>query len=271
MKAIVQTRYGSPDDALELRDIDVPVVKDDEVLIRVHSSSVNSWDWNLLRGTFQGRLGFGALREPKIKILGADVAGRVEAIGSNVQRFQVGDEVFGDISGRGWGGFAEYVSVREDVLESKSTEQTFEQAAATPQAAVLALHGLRNIGQIQPGHNVLINGAGGGVGTFAVQLAKAHGAEVTGVDSDPKLATIRSLGADHTIDYAREDFTKNGFRYDLHSRPGGFTFGGCLSAGPLRQRHVRDDRRLNGDDSPGGDSGCVGVKGRREEAESPRP
>ena len=213
VKAVVQHAYGDTD-VLELTNVDMPTVGDDEVLIRVHASSVNSWDWDLVRGTFQGRLGFAAFREPKITILGADVAGRIEAIGSSSTRFEAGDEVFGDISGRGWGGFAEYVSVREDVLALKSGRMTFDQATATPQAAVLALQGLRKV-QIHPGDTVLINGAGGGVGTFAVQIAKSFGAVVTGVDVDSKLDMITSLGADHVIDCDRQDFARNGNTYDL--------------------------------------------------------
>jgi NADPH:quinone reductase-like Zn-dependent oxidoreductase len=184
-------------------------------LIKVHAASVNSWDWELLRGTpFVNRLVFGLLK-PKIKILGADMAGRVEAVGKNVTQFQPGDEVFGDISGCGWGGFAEYVCARENALALKSASMTFEEAAAVPQAAVLALQGLRDKGHIQPGQNVLINGAGGGAGTFAVQIAKSFGAEVTGVDSRRKLDMVRSIGADQVIDYTQEDFTKNGQCYDL--------------------------------------------------------
>ncbi len=212
MKAIVYHEYGSPD-VLEFQDVDKPVVKDDEVLVRVHAASVNSWDWDLLTGTFQGRLG--AFRTPKYKILGADIAGRVEAAGRNVEQYQPGDEVFGDVSGCGWGGFAEYVSVPESALAPKSDSLTFAEAAATPQAAVLALQGLRDKGQLQPGQSVLIYGAGGGVGTFAVQIAKSFGAEVTGVDSTGKLDTMRSIGADEVIDYTQEDFTKNGRHYDL--------------------------------------------------------
>ncbi len=212
MKAIVYHEYGSPD-LLELQDVDKPVAGDDEVLVRVHATSVNSWDWDLLTGRFQGRLG--GFRKPKYEILGADIAGRVEAAGTNAKQFEPGDEVFGDISGCGWGGLAEYVSVPESVLAPKSDGLTFEEAAAAPQAAVLALQGLRDKRQIQPGQNVLINGAGGGVGTFAVQIAKSFGAEVTGVDSTGKLDTVRSIGADHVIDYTQEDFTKNGQHYDL--------------------------------------------------------
>ncbi len=203
MKAIVYTKYGSPD-VLELKEVEKPTPKDNEVLIKVYAASVNSWDWDRLRGTFQGRLG--AVRKPKNRILGADIAGRVEAVGSNANQFQPGDEVFGDISGfraRDWGGFAEYVCAREDLLALKPASMTFEEAAAVPQAGVLALQGLRDKRQIQPGQNVLINGAGGGVGTFAVQIAKSFGAKVTGVDSARKLDMLCKIGSDHVIDYTK--------------------------------------------------------------------
>lgn len=213
MKAIVFTKYGPPD-VLQLKEVEKPTPKDDEVLVKVHAASVNSYDWELLRGTFFSRLFFGLLK-PKIKILGVDIAGRVEAVGRNVKQFQPSDEVFGDISACGWGGFAEYVCASENALALKSASMTFEQVAAVPQAAVLALQGLRDKGQIQPGQKVLINGGGGGVGTFAVQIAKSFGADVTGVDSTKKLDMMRSIGADLVIDYTQEDFTKNGQRYDL--------------------------------------------------------
>lgn len=214
MKAIVYERYGSPD-VLELKEVEKPVPKDNEILIKVYAASVNDWDWGLLRGKpFVNRLLFGLLK-PKIKILGVDIAGQVEAVGRNVKKFQPGDEVFGDISGCGWGGFAEYVCALENALSLKPASITFEEAAAVPQAAVLALQGLRDKRQIQPGQKVLINGAGGGAGTFAVQIAKSFGAEVTGVDSTSKLDMMRSIGADQVINYTREDFTKNGQRYDL--------------------------------------------------------
>jgi len=214
MKAIVYTKYGPPE-VLELIEVEKPTPKDDEVLIKVHAASVNDWDWGLLRGQpFVNRLIFGLLK-PKTKILGCDIAGRVETIGRNVKQFHPGDEVFGDISGCGWGGFAEYVCASEDALVLKPASMTFEEAAAVPQAALLALQGLRDKGQIQPGQKVLINGAGGGAGTFAVQIAKSFGAEVTGVDSTSKLDMMRSIGADQVIDYTQEDFTKNGQRYDL--------------------------------------------------------
>jgi NADPH:quinone reductase-like Zn-dependent oxidoreductase len=213
MKAIVYTKYGPPD-VLQLKEIEKPTPKDNEVLVRVHAASVNSWDWDLLRGTpFLIRL-WGLLK-PKYKILGADIAGRVEAVGRNVKQIQPGDEVFGDLCECGWGGFAEYVCARENALALKPSSMTFEEAAAIPQAAVLALQGIRDKGQIQPGQKILINGAGGGVGTFALQIAKSFGAEVTGVDSTGKLDMMRSIGADQVIDYTQEDFTKNGQRYDL--------------------------------------------------------
>ena len=214
MIAIVFHRYGSPDD-LKIEEVEKPAPKDDEVLIKVHAASVNSWDWELLRGRpFANRLMFG-LRIPKIKTLGADMAGRVEAVGGNVKRFQPGDEVYGDLSACGWGGFAEYVCAPENAVILKPASMTFEQAAVIPQAASMALQGLRDKRQIQSGQKVLINGAGGGVGTFAVQIAKSFGAEVTGVDSTAKLDLMRSLGADHVMDYTQEDYTRNGQCYDL--------------------------------------------------------
>ncbi|MGZ6987445.1 MAG: NAD(P)-dependent alcohol dehydrogenase [Thermoanaerobaculia bacterium] len=213
MKAIVFTKYGSPD-VLELKEVEKPVPKDDEVLIRVHAASLNDWDWGALHGVpFVNRLMFGLLY-PKKQILGSDIAGRIEAVGRNVRQFQPGDDVFGDLSGR-WGGFAEYVCARENALALKAPGMTFEEAAAIPQAALLALQGLRDVGRIQPGQTLLINGAGGGVGTFAIQIAKLYGVEVTGVDGPGKLDLLRSMGAEHVIDYTREDFTKSGQRYDL--------------------------------------------------------
>jgi len=214
MKAIVYEKYGSPD-VLELKEVEKPIPKDNEVLVKVHAASVNDWDWGLLRGKpFMNRLVVSGLLKPKIKILGGDIAGWVEAIGRNIKQFQPGDEVFGDLSGYGFSGFAEYVCARENALVLKPASMTFEEAAAIPQAAVLALQGLRDKGKMQPGQKVLINGAGGGAGTFAVQIAKSFGAEVTGVDSTRKLDIMRSIGADHVIDYTQEDFTKNGQRYD---------------------------------------------------------
>ena len=215
MKAIVFTRYGPPD-VLELKEVPKPTPKDDELLIRVHASSINSWDWEFLNGIpFTNRLMYGLLKpKPGKQILGADIAGTVEAVGRHVKRFQPGDEVFGDLWDN-WGGFAEYACANEASMEPKPANSTFAQAAAVPQAAVLALQGLRRAGQLKPGQKVLINGAGGGVGTFAIQLAKLSGAEVTGVDASHKLNVVRSVGADHVIDYTQKDFTKTGERYDL--------------------------------------------------------
>ena len=215
MKAIAFTKYGSPD-FLKLKEVEKPVPKDDEVLVKVHAASINSWDWELLTGTpFANRVMFGLFRPKKINILGIDVAGSVEAVGKNVTQFCVGDEVFGDLSGYLWGGFAEYVYASEDALAFKPDNLTFEEAAAVPQAALLALQGLGYKGEITPGQKVLINGASGGVGTFAVQIAKSFGAVVTGVCSTGKMDLVRSLGADHVIDYTKEDFTKKGQLYDL--------------------------------------------------------
>jgi NADPH:quinone reductase-like Zn-dependent oxidoreductase len=214
MKAIVYTEYGSPD-VLHLKDVEKPVPADDEVLVKVQAVSVNAADLHLLRADpFLIRLSSGFLT-PKHTILGSDIAGRVEAVGSNVTQFKPGDEVFGDISACGWGGFAEYACVRENALVLKPTNLSFEQAAAVPMAAVTALQGIRHAGQMRPGQKALINGASGGVGTFAVQLAKAFGAEVTAVCSTRNLETARSIGADHVIDYTQEDFATNGQQYDL--------------------------------------------------------
>jgi len=215
VKAIVFTHYGSPD-GLELKEVLKPTPKDVELLIRVHASSVNSWDWEFLNGIpFINRLMFGLLKpKPGKQILGADIAGTVEAVGRHVTRFQPGDEVFGDLWDN-WGGFAEYACANETSMQPKPANSTFAEAAAVPQAGVLALQGLRKAGQLNPGQKVLINGAGGGVGTFAIQLAKLSGTEVTGVDASHKLDVVRSVGADHVIDYTQEDFTKTGERYDL--------------------------------------------------------
>lgn len=215
MKAISQSNYGSTD-MLSLQEVDKPVVTDKGVLIKVHAASVNSGDWHLMRGTpFLSRLMFGGILKPKIKTLGMDVAGRVEAVGKDVTQFQINDEVFGDISGCGFGAFAEYVCADESALVLKPSNISFEQAATVPAAALAALQGLRDLGQIQSGQKVLINGASGGVGSFAVQIAKAFGAEVTALCSTKKMAMVKSLGADHVIDYTQTDITKNGERYDL--------------------------------------------------------
>jgi NADPH:quinone reductase-like Zn-dependent oxidoreductase len=214
MKAIVYTEYGSPD-VLQFKDIEKPTPKDNEVLVKVHAASANPADWHLMRAEpFLARLANGLLK-PKNTKLGADVAGRVEAVGRNVTQFQVGDAVFGGLSLQELGGFAEYVCAPEALLALKPAKLTFEQAAAVPLAAFTALQGLRDKGQIQPGQTVLINGASGGVGTFAVQLAKSFGTEVTGVCSTRNLEMVRSIGADQVIDYTKEDFTQTGQRYDL--------------------------------------------------------
>jgi NADPH:quinone reductase-like Zn-dependent oxidoreductase len=212
LKAIVYHRYGSPAE-LRLEEIAAPrVERDDDVLVRVRATSVNSYDWDLLRG----RMTVG--RRPRHPVMGADVAGEVEAVGAAVTRFRAGDEVFGDVSGSGWGGLGEYVCVSERVLAHMPSGLTFEQAAAAPQAGVLALQGLSYRGEVRPGEHVLINGAGGGVGTFAVQMAKASGAVVTGVDSAAKLERLRSLGADHVINYREEAYAGPYDRIvDLHA------------------------------------------------------
>jgi NADPH:quinone reductase-like Zn-dependent oxidoreductase len=212
MKAIVCTKYGPPD-VLQLEEVARPIPKEDEALVKVHATSLNAADFETLRGVFIVRMV--APRKPMYKILGTDIAGRVVAVGRNVKQFQSGDEVWVDLSAYGWGAFTEYVCVPGNALRLKPASMTFEEAAAYPQAAVLALQNLRDKRQIEPGQKVLINGAGGGVGTFAVQIAKYFGAEVTGVDSTIKLDMLRSIGADQVIDYTQEDFTKSGQRYDL--------------------------------------------------------
>ena len=216
MMAVVQDTYGSPD-VLELRAIEKPEIGDDQVLVRVHAASVNSADWHLLRGQpyiarLQGPLG---LRKPKDRSLGCDVAGQVEAVGENVTMLRPGDEVFGSPFMHGFGAFAERACVSEDLLAPKPATLSFEQAAAVPLAASTALQGLRDHGRIEPGHKVLIIGASGGVGIFAVQIAKSFDAEVTGVCSTRNVDMVRSLGAEHVIDYTREDFTQSGQKYDL--------------------------------------------------------
>ncbi len=214
MKAMVYTKYGAPE-VLHFTEVEQPTPKDDEVLIKVVAAALNAADWHLLRGDpFLFRMESG-LSKPKRPILGADVAGRVEAVGKNVTQFKRGDAVYGDLSGSGLGGFAEFVCAPVGVLALKPASISFEQAAAVPMAAVTALQGLRDKGGIQRGQKVLINGASGGVGTFAVQIAKSFGAEVTAVCSTSKVDMIRALGADHVIDYTKVDFTRNGQCYDL--------------------------------------------------------
>jgi NADPH:quinone reductase-like Zn-dependent oxidoreductase len=211
MKAIVNHEYGPPG-VLELEDVDTPVTRGDEVLVRVLGAAVNPGDWDVMHGTpYVLRLTTG-LRRPRNKVLGLAVAGRVEAVGSNVSGSRPGDEVY---AGIGRGGFAEYACVPEDALAPKPSNLTFEQAAAVPVSGTTALQALRDIGRVQPGQKVLINGASGGVGTFAVQIARTFGADVTGVCSTTNVDLVRSIGADHVIDYTQEDFTRNGQQYDL--------------------------------------------------------
>ena len=208
MKAIVHPRYGS--DALEFREVDRPEIEDHQLLVRVHASSVNPAEWYRVHGPLFVRVGTG-LRRPKSPTVGADLAGRVEAVGRDVKEFQPGDEVFGT-SGGSW---AEYAAAREPRLVRKPANVSFEEAAAVPIAALTALQALRDHGRVERGHKVLINGASGGVGTYAVQLAKSFGAEVTGVCSTRNVELVRSLGADDVVDYTQEDFTRRGDRYDL--------------------------------------------------------
>jgi NADPH:quinone reductase-like Zn-dependent oxidoreductase len=214
VRAIVCAQYGPPD-VLHLQEVGKPVPKDDQVLVQIHAASVNAADWHLLTADiFLVRLMMG-LFKPKYPILGADIAGRVEAVGKSVKQFRPGDEVFGDILTRGSGGFAEYAVAPESALALKPATLSFEQAAAAPLAGVTALQALRDQGHIQAGHKVLINGASGGVGTFAVQLAKAFGANVTAVCSTRNVDLAHSLGADQVIDYTQQDFTQAGQQYDL--------------------------------------------------------
>ncbi len=210
MKAIIHTRYGSPD-VLQLKEVEKPVPNDGQILVKIHAASANPADWHEMRGEpFLARLTFG-LRKPKDVRLGTDIAGHVEAVGSKVTRFHPGDEVFGTCAG----GFAEYATASETKLVLKPANISFEEAAAVPVAAITALQGLRDKGKIHSGQKVLVNAASGGVGTFAVQIAKSFGTEVTGVSSTRNLDMVHSIGADHVIDYTKEDFTKNGQGYDL--------------------------------------------------------
>jgi NADPH:quinone reductase-like Zn-dependent oxidoreductase len=212
MKAVVFTRYGPPE-VLGLADVQTPVPGDNEVLVRVHAVSLNASDWEALRGKpLYSRIG-GPFR-PRHHILGSDIAGRVVAAGRNATRFRPGEDVFADILSH-MGGFAEYVCVPETALAPMPAGLTYEQAAALPQAGAIALQGIQDKGRVEPGHKVVINGAGGGSGMYAIQLAKLRGAEVTGVDNAEKLEFMRSLGAGHVIDYTREDFTSSGRTYDL--------------------------------------------------------
>ena len=211
MKAIIYTTYGSPD-VLQFTDVEKPTPKAGEVLVKIMATAVNQADIHVLSGMLRYSTG---VFKPKQPILGSDIAGIVEAVGENVTQFQVGDEVFGDLSGHGRGGFAEYVAAPASALALKPAALSFAQVAAVPMTAVTALQGLRDRGNIQAGQQVLINGASGGVGSFAVQIAKAYGAEVTAVVSTGKIELVRTIGADHIIDYTQENFTQNGQRYDL--------------------------------------------------------
>jgi NADPH:quinone reductase-like Zn-dependent oxidoreductase len=214
MKAVVYKKYGPPD-VLEITEVDKPTPTDNQVLVKVHASSVNFGNLVLLKGEpFLARFAFGFFK-PKYSIPGGDFAGRVEAVGKNVTQFQPGDDVFGDLSGCGWGGYAEYAAVPENAIALKPANLSYEEAAAVPMAGVTALQSLRDKGRIQSGQKVLINGASGGVGTFAVQIAKSFGAEVTGVCSTRNVDILQSLGADHVIDYSKEKFTDNNQRYNL--------------------------------------------------------
>ncbi len=214
MKAIVYEKYGSPD-VLELKDTEKPLPKKDEVLVKIHAASVNSWDWDMLIGKpYIYRLMFGMFK-PKHRIMGFDIAGEVEAVGNDIHHFKPGDRVIGDLSGGDWGGFAEFVCAKEKELFNLPDGISFEHAATIPQAGVLAHQSLYDKKEVKKGDKILINGAGGGVGTFALQIAKSLDATVTCVDSADKLDLLLSAGADHVIDYKSEDFTKNGQKYDL--------------------------------------------------------
>ena len=215
MRAVVHQRYGAPEEVLKSRRIDKPQISRDEVLVRVHAAGLHVGDCFGVRGSPLPLRAVSGLRRPKYGVPGLDVAGQVEAVGSRVTRFKPGDEVFGSCGWPSAGACAEYAAADEDKLVSKPANLTFEEAAAIPTSALAALHGLRDAGKLQPGQRVLINGASGGVGTFAVQIAKALGAEVTGVCSTANVAMVRSLGADHVIDYTKADFTKAVSRYDL--------------------------------------------------------
>jgi len=212
MKAIVYERYGASD-VLQVREVAKPIPTDEQILIKIHAISINGSDKENLIGK-PGYVRMSGLFKPVNPILGSDIAGTVEAVGKSHTEFQIGDEVFGEIPGY-HGGFAEYICTSGKTMMAKPTGMTFEEAAAIPQGGVIAFNGIIKKGQVQPGQKVLINGAGGSGGTFAVQLAKLHGAEVTGVDNTGKLDFLRSLGVDHVMDYTREDFTKSGERFDL--------------------------------------------------------
>lgn len=214
MKAITYSQYGPPE-VLQFQEVEKPEPAENEVLVKIHAASLNSWDWDMLRGIPRlFRLLSGVLK-PKYKILGADIAGEITAVGKEVRKFKKGDRVLGDLCEGGWGAFAEYTCAQEKDLVLKPPEMSFEDAASLPQAAVMAYLGIFVKGQVKAGEKVLINGAGGGVGSFAIQMAKARGAEITAVDLENKFELMCSLGAEHCIDFTREDFTKNGQNYDL--------------------------------------------------------
>jgi len=214
MRALVFTKYGSPE-VLRLKKIAKPTPKENEVLVKIHTTAVNDYDWSLIRGKpYLLRLLYGVLR-PKHQIPGMELAGTVEVLGTNANSFKIGDAVYGDISEYGFGSFAEYICINEKALTLKPVKMSFEEAAAISHAAMLAMQGLVDIGEIKKGAKILINGAGGGVGTFGLQIAKLYDAEVNGVDTGDKLKMMRELGFDHIIDYKKEDFTKNKQRYDL--------------------------------------------------------
>jgi len=251
MKAIAYEGYGSAD-VLEVKEVRKPDIESDGVLLRVRAASANPYDWHVMRGVpYIARLMATGLRKPKSSVLGTDVAGEVEVVGNAVTRFRPGDEVFGFV---GSGGFAEYVSAPEKLLAVKPANLSFQQAATVPLAAVTALQGLRDAGAIRPGQKVLIVGASGGVGTFAVQIAKWYGAEVTGVCSTRNLAMVRSIGADRVIDYTREDFTRTGQQYDLI-----FQLAGTATPSTCRRALTAAGRLvLSSGDSPGRIIGPVG-------------
>jgi len=214
MKAILLEKYGVPDD-LEIGVAEKPIPKDDEVLVRIHSASVNDFDWGLVRGKpFVTRLFFG-LMKPKITIPGVDISGVIEEVGGNVSSFKIGDEIYCDLSECGFGGFAEYVCVPEKVVTKKPANISFNDASALPHAGLLALQGLVEKGKVKSEQNILINGAGGGVGTLGIQILKSYNVKVTGVDSGGKHELMKSLGYDHVLDYRKVDFTAIGEKYDL--------------------------------------------------------
>jgi NADPH:quinone reductase-like Zn-dependent oxidoreductase len=247
MKAVVMERYGTAD-VLELRDVAKPVPKAGEVLVRVHAASVNDWDWGMVQGKpFIVRL-LNGLFKPKVRIIGCDVAGRVEAVGADVETFRPGDDVYGDLCESGFGAFAEYVCAPQASLARKPAGMTFEQAAAIPQAGMLAVQGLIDVGRIQPGRKLLLNGAGGGVGTLALQIARLYDAEVTVVDKPGKTGMLQAMGAHHVIDYLEEDITRAGRTYDLildvKTNRSPFAYARALAPGGTYVTVGGDTRRL---------------------------